>query len=143
MKNYIFIFVNEDINQYQVQLDDFLKAERITREKLQCQFGKSRESRLFIGVVCVGVIAFIIVSILIGHFTINSFKKKYEIESRKSVDKMSSYQMNTDLSSSSMKGILQNPKTPIMPRSSEIYINNKNAFSIPRPSIRIVNNSNT
>lgn len=53
----------------------YLIHEKQINEKLNCKFGKSKESKLLIGIIAVGAVIFLIGGFLIGHFSIRKYKK--------------------------------------------------------------------
>ena len=48
--------------------EQYLKQEKLLTEKLNCKFGKSKESKILIGIVAVAFLICLIVGMLIGHY---------------------------------------------------------------------------
>lgn len=63
------------MSDYLPQYEQFLKQERLMNEKTNCKFGKSKESKILIGMVALGFIICMVIGFLIGHFSILSYKK--------------------------------------------------------------------
>jgi hypothetical protein len=55
--------------------NSYVAAEKLVKEREMCKFGKSQQSKMFIGIVAVLLIILFIIGMLIGHCLIESYKK--------------------------------------------------------------------
>lgn len=126
---------NKRISDYLPDYEIFLKQEKLMNDKSNCRFGNSKESKIFIGIIALGTVIFLIAGFLIGHFSIISYRKRYESASKMNIK--SNYSIMSDSTSRSMNFV---PRTPLMKsRAAHDITLNKSAggFSIPRPSVRL------
>lgn len=66
------------LDDYHITFAMLLKADKIMRNKVECRFGYSKISKIFITIVVIVLVIFVTSGFLIGHCIITSLKK-YEI----------------------------------------------------------------
>jgi len=127
---------NKKLDDYLPNYETYLKEEKLTKEKMHCRFGTSKESQIFIGILALALIICAIIAFLIGHYMVLSYKKRYENASRMNIKSNYSLMTNDDLSVKD--NLSQAFKTPQRNAAvNEITLNRANGFSIPRPSVRL------
>ncbi|CAF0901320.1 unnamed protein product, partial [Brachionus calyciflorus] len=122
---------NKKMSDYMPEYEMYLKQEKLLNEKMNCKFGKSKESRVLIGMIVVAFVICLIAGFMIGHFSILKYKKKFEnSKNSRNHSRFSEYSSEND----SMNYL---PRTPLVKKSNahEITLNKSaGGFSIPRPS---------
>lgn len=75
IKYYLKFTYNKELNDYWPEFENYMSQVRQSALNERCRFGRSKESKILIGIIAVGALILLVIGLMIGHCSIIAYRK--------------------------------------------------------------------
>lgn len=65
----------KELNDYFPEYENYMNQVRLSAQNEKCRFGRSKESKILIGIIAVGGFTLLVIGLMIGHCSIIAYRK--------------------------------------------------------------------